>query len=284
MFEISTQHLHLKLQTENGQLQLLTLSTPDNNSWLHPGHPAELFTCHIDGQRLSVVNLKFENAREENNGIRRMVYSFIGEPVSVEYFLQYYEGSGILEGWPVIRNISSYPIQVERIDSIAFHLTFEQAELFSFTGDWGSEFEPHHPFLTEKTILESGTGRSSKGNHPWFAMTRQDGQVLSGSVGWSGNWIFRFEPDQNGGFQLSGGLNDWGFGKTLNSGETIQGAPIILALGNSLDHVSQQLARVGRKYWYPANELSSALPLEWNHWWSYENVEINETVFLQNVE
>jgi alpha-galactosidase len=47
--------------------------------------------------------------------------------------------------------------------------------------------------------------------------------------------------------------------------------------------VSQQYARVGRKHWYPRNSLSARLPVEWNHWWPYEDAEINQAVFTKNV-
>jgi alpha-galactosidase len=41
---------------------------------------------------------------------------------------------------------------------------------------------------------------------------------------------------------------------------------------------------VGRRYWHPHNALSSLPPVEWNHWWSYEDVDINEQVFAQNMQ
>ena len=53
---------------------------------------------------------------------------------------------------------------------------------------------------------------------------------------------------------------------------------------NNLDDIAQQYAHVGRQYWYPRNQLSTSLPVEWNHWWSYEDADINEAVFLANAE
>jgi alpha-galactosidase len=282
--EISNQYLKLNMTVEAGHVQLLSLSPANGPPWLPPKPGSELFACQVDSQRLSPANLSLVRAREEKDGIHRLILTFQGETVQVEYSLLHYDSSAILEGWPVIRNISQQPVNVQRIDSLSLQLSFEQAELLSFTGDWGSEFEPRQIVLNQKTVLESRTGRSSKGNHPWFALIRQDGQVLSGSVAWSANWIFRFEPVQDSVIHLSGGVSDWEFGRILAPGETIQGAPVLLTLGQDLDQVSQQLARIGRKYWYPANKLSSSLPVEWNHWWSYEDVEINEAVFLQNVD
>ncbi len=108
--------------------------------------------------------------------------------------------------------------------------------------------------------------------------------MLSGSLAWSGNWTFRFEPLPDGGYSLSGGLHDWEFAKDLLPGQTMETPHAILVLGDRLDAVAQQYAQVGRRYWYPRNALSASLPVEWNHWFSYEDIRINETVFRANVQ
>jgi alpha-galactosidase len=51
-----------------------------------------------------------------------------------------------------------------------------------------------------------------------------------------------------------------------------------------LNTVSKQYARVGRQHWYPRTALGERLPVEWNHWWSYEDHQIDEQVFRANVD
>jgi alpha-galactosidase len=284
MTEHSSQQLNLQFHEDGQQLRLVNLSYA-GHPWLHPAQPSELFACHVDGKRLSNIDLRFIRTQTSNeHGIQKSILLFEGEDVQIEYHLFQYTDASLVECWTVITNRTQFAIHVERIDSLSVNLPSDSIELFSFTGDWGSEFEPHSTQLDESTVLQSRSGRSSKGNHPWFALTAADGQILSASVAWSANWIFRFEPLPGGGFRLTGGINDWEFGKTLEPGESVQGAPVILALGPDLNFISQQYARVGRKYWYPKNELASMLPVEWNHWWPYEDAEINETIFMQNVE
>jgi alpha-galactosidase len=82
---------------------------------------------------------------------------------------------------------------------------------------------------------------------------------------------------------LSGGLQDWNFCKALQAGESLATPHMILALGHDLNMISRQYAQVGRRYWYPHNALCEELPVEWNHWWSYEDIDINENVFRENV-
>ena len=61
---------------------------------------------------------------------------------------------------------------------------------------------------------------------------------------------------------------------------------VAVALGNDrdLNSVSIQYARAGRTHWYPHNRLADQIPVEWNHWWSYEDHSINEDVFRANVD
>jgi alpha-galactosidase len=52
----------------------------------------------------------------------------------------------------------------------------------------------------------------------------------------------------------------------------------------SLDDNAAAYAAVGRSHWYPKNTLSTALPVEWNHWWTYEDRAITEQTFCANVD
>ena len=171
-----------------------------------------------------------------------------------------------------------------RIDSFTLDIPAAQYDLLYFTSDWGSEFEPVQMRLAGAVTLETRFGRSSKGQHPYFALSQGDASILSGAVAWSGNWTFRFEPLSDGGYRLSGGLHDWNFFKDLAPGATMESPPVVLAIGSDLNAASQQYASVGRRYWYPRNALSALAPVEWNHWWSYEDNFINESVFMRNTD
>ena len=200
----------------------------------------------------------------------------------IEQHLMVYAGEALIELWPVIRNTGAAPQPIERVDTVALSLAAPQAELLAYTATWGAEFEPQRHTLDQPVVLEARSGRSSHGHHPWFALFAQGQQVLTGAVAWSGNWVMRFEP-LPGGCALTGGLHDWEFGKTLAPGDTLTGAPVVLALGDNLNHAAQAFARVGRAHWYPAGTVADRLPTEWNHWWPYEDVDINEAAFAANV-
>jgi len=97
------------------------------------------------------------------------------------------------EAWIVVRNTGSEPITISRIDSATVLLPKHADDLLYFTGSWGLEFESVREKLNGPKVLETRAGRSSQGQHPWFALSGE-GYTFSAAPAWSGNWIFRFEP------------------------------------------------------------------------------------------
>lgn len=289
--DLSTSKLSFCLQPEDQRLILKRFCWHAEHlqpclSWLHEDCPSGLFAVYVNGIRYGALDMSFTGVHERHfePGFRQTVLSFQGSGFEVNYLVNGYEDTALIEMWLELRNSGTHPFRVERLDSFSINLPSDEYQLLSFTGDWGSEFEPQQIDLTDRVILESRAGRSSKGSHPWFALIRGGQQFLSGSVAWSGNWIFRFEPLEAQGYQISGGLHEWNFYKMLLPGEALESPPVVLVLGDSLNTVSQQYARVGRRFWYPRNKLSASLPVEWNHWWSYEDFNLNERVFSQNAE
>ncbi len=281
--DLSNGSVDLRLSVDAGRLHLDQLAA-GGLAWLHPTFPAELFAVTVDGRRMEAANFVVDDVRDEHaDGVRQVTLFLREGEISVEAHVKVYDGAAVVEVWQTVRNVGRAPIRVTRLDSLSLHLPAGERDLLSYTGNWGSEFEPQHRPLSGDVILESRSGRSSKGNHPWFALTGADGRVLSAAVAWSGNWALRFESLADGGHRLCGGLHDWEFYKDLQPGESVESAPVVLVLGENLNTVSQQYARVGRAHWYPRNEFSARVPVEWNHWWSYEDAEINADVFARNV-
>lgn len=258
-------------------------------SWLSSGASA-LFRVDANNQPLTArspgVTLHGVVA---NNGVAHLIdLRFVAAEHGLEIIQHYaiYPGTRLFETWQTIRNIGTTPTQITRLDSLALDLAPDAYETMFYTSDWGSEFEGVRMPTFDVPLLETRHGRSSKGQHPWFALFRPDGGILSASVAWSGNWVFRFEPTDAGGVSLCGGMHDWEFSHELAPGATIDSPPVAVVLGerDDLNTVSTHYARVGRAHWYPDNPRARQLPVEWNHWWPYEDQRIDEQVFRANVD
>ncbi|MBE0695760.1 MAG: alpha-galactosidase [Anaerolineaceae bacterium] len=279
--------LHFQLNATGSRIALSHFGINDT-SWLSPLAPSRLFAVEVAGKQFDATNLEFVELanRPAPGGVRHTVASFCGPGFTLEQNFLEYDSTALIETWPTIRCTGPKPCLVTRLDSFSLNIPHDTYKLLTYKSGWGNEFELCSEILAENGHLrvESDAGRSSRLFHPWFALQRGSGDLLSGSVAWSGNWIFRFEPLERGGFCASGGLLDRGFEKVLQPADSLEAPPVVLVLGSDLNQVSQQYAAVGRSHWYPNNTLSRLLPVEWNHWWPYEDAEISEEVFLANLE
>lgn len=284
---LSSGAFNLIYDSNEGRLRLNQFGIGDY-SWITAEGSSGIFGIYADTdnqRQWDAINLSFKGWKvdESQAGAQHWIAYFEGEYATVDHHIVVYNDSALTEQWQVIK-ATSQDLLIGRLDSYCIDITRSDCELVHFNSDWGQEFESVRTLLNGEVKIETHKGRSSKSQHPWFALVAENGQVLSGSVAWSGNWVCRFEPLLNGGYRLSGGLHEWEFATALAMGQSLETPHVILVVGRDLNHISQQYARVGRQHWYPHNALSDTLPVEWNHWWSYEDVDINEEVFLKNVE
>lgn len=288
MIDLSHALLEFRLDTA-GRLALRELGLP-GDAWALPD--SGLFRADLNGMPVDAntpdLLVRAVALTEDAPGARHATITLAHEATGalLEYHVVVYADYAALESWVVVRNQGARPLRVTRLDSFALHLAPGDYDLRSFTGDWGCEFEPQHTPLSGEVVLESRSGRSSRGNLPWFGLGRAGHAQLAGAVAWSGNWAVRVTPRAAGGYTLCGGLHDWEFAIELAPGASAEAPPAALALaaGNDLDALATQFGALGRRYWYPRNELADSLPVEWNHWWSYEDRTLDEATFRANVD
>jgi alpha-galactosidase len=280
--DLSTGQLDFNFEALDGQLKLMCCGKGSN--WLSAKSLSAIFELVIDEITYQAANLKYVSTALDTSepGVEHYAFNFEGPGFTVQQHIKVYANTDLIELWPVVTANGGRAVKLGRVDSFSFDLAAADYRLMSYSGAWGAEFEPREIALVEAVALQSRTGRSSQGDHPWFALFRGQEEVFSGAVVWSGNWILRFDPFEDG-LRVCGGLNDWEFFRELAPGENFEAPAVVLVLGKDLNAVSQDYARVGRKHWYPRNTLSASLPVEWNHWWCYEDVDIHEDIFRRNV-
>ncbi len=278
-FTLETARMVVSFEVVDGHLRLRQIRA-DGRDWLGD-RQSGMFAIYVGDQRYDAGDLVVDDYTvEAADGVQRLVALLSGHGLHVEHHVCVYEDTALIEQWQVIR--TDAPLSVTRVDSVVLTITGGGYDLLHFESDWGQEFEPARAALSEAITLETRLGRASKGQHPYFALFG-DGGVIAGAVAWSGNWCVRFEP-LDAGVRISSGLHDWAFETVLSAGDRLETPRVIFAFGDSLDDTAQQFARVGRRWWIPHNDLSRALPVEWNHWWSYEDVDLDEAVFRANVK
>ena len=144
-----------------------------------------------------------------------------------------------------------------------------------FTSAWGLEFEPALLPVDEPSTWGVTSGRSSNGALPWLALETADGCVVI-TVHWSGNWRFDLQPYDNG-LQVRIGLVDEGQQLHVDAGGIARLPEVSVATGANRNAASAALVRLLLER---APSANVGLLTEWNHWWPYEDAEINEDTFL----
>lgn len=149
-----------------------------------------------------------------------------------------------------------------------------------FTSDWGDEFTPQQAPVTGRLELRQVTGRSSKGLHPWLCLEHDDGSAVVVSPAWSGNWRIDVEPT-DGGLRVLSGISPWEFSRTVRPGREFRAPSVYVAWAGSRTDATAGLAAAFSQWVAPRTPV---VPLTWNHWWSYEDQEIDAAAFLRDVE
>ncbi len=148
-----------------------------------------------------------------------------------------------------------------------------------FTSDWGDEFTPQQRTINESISLGITSGRSSKGMHPWVCL-ESDGQSVVVSPAWSGNWRIDIEPTAEGGVRVRAGISPWRFERVVTPGRPFRAPTVYVASAATRADATAGLAAAVSRWVAPR---TPDVPLTWNHWWPYEDQEINADTFLSDV-
>lgn len=186
-------------------------------------------------------------------------------------------GPGVSELTLRVHNTSAHALHVRELTAGRLQLAPAEWTASWFASAWGAEFQPLSAAVDDGFALEVRSGRSSHGAHPWLALTSDLGAVVVVPA-WSGNW--RISVDAGG--RVAAGVEPWRAGLRLQGGETIDVPSVVVAVGEDVDGASVALQRAVRDGWLARSVAADAAPTEWNHWWPYEDVDVDERVIDAN--
>ena len=196
-------------------------------------------------------------------------------------------GQPVWELGLTLRNDGEHPITITRMDPLALD-TGPAWRTHGFRSAWGDEFRPLNGHAGHHLVLESRSGRSSHGMIPWLGLDRGgpgpgpaaglQPAALTVAPAYSGNWHIHAMA---GGF-ITAGISPWQFWVDLAPGESVTAPSVVLTVAETLDAASLALQRAVADDWMPRTEFTDSAPVEWNHWWPYEDQEVDETVIAQN--
>ncbi|UJR32739.1 hypothetical protein I4U23_020198 [Adineta vaga] len=249
---------------------------------------------HADGN--PSLDLKYvrheQDTKKQPNGVT-LTSIYLQDPIyPFTVILNYkaYYDNDIIEQWTNIKHSETGVVRLEKYSSANLYLSLAHSYyLTHFHGDWAQEMKPEQIQLTAgiKTLDTKLGTRADLFQPPSFflAMNRpinhdaddeDQGEILAGTLAWSGNYQLQFEIDPLGNLRLLTGINPYASEYYLTAEQEFSTPSFLFTYSlNGLGTVSRNWHRWARKFRIPQGENDRLTLL--NNWEStYFN--FNETI------
>lgn len=149
-------------------------------------------------------------------------------PFYVDVVFMAHQSSNVIENFVRIRHQEQGPVVVSKAASVNLSMTAERYFLTHYYGEWSQEMtEMEEELQLGVKTVESHKGvRTSTSEHPTFFLsvnapaTETEGEVVLGSLAWSGNYKLQFQYDAVNRVYVQAGMNDFMSDYLLPANET----------------------------------------------------------------
>lgn len=156
-----------------------------------------------------------------------------------------YPKENVIKTWSEISHSEKSPVTLSNYASAMLY--FDEAEYYltEFSSDWAREAQMSSQQLQfGKKVVDTKLGsRAAMLTHPFFEVgingevKENSGEVLMGTLGWTGNFRFTFEVDNVGNLRVIPGINPYASNYELKANEVFTTPEFIFTL--SYDGTSQ---------------------------------------------
>jgi len=178
-------------------------------------------------------------------------------PFFVDLCIRVYAETDVFETWLEVRHDEAGPVLLRDFASSALAFGTGSFWLTQFRGDWADEANMvEEPLTYGVKVLDSKLGvRAQQFRHPWFLLAKDEeasedsGEVVGGSLAWSGSYAFRFEIDELGSLRAFCGMNPFNSEYLLPASETFRTPAMVWGWsGSGTGTLSRNLQRWSRKH------------------------------------
>lgn len=178
-------------------------------------------------------------------------------PVEVTLHYVAYPRENVIKTWSDIRHEEKNPIVLSTYASTMLYFSRPAYYLTEFSGDWAKEAQMScQPLQFGKKVLDTKLGsRAAMHTHPFFVVgldqpaQERQGEVLMGTLAWTGNFRFTFEVDNVGNLRVIPGINPYASAYKLKRNETFTTPEFIFTLSTEgMGQGSRDLQAWARNY------------------------------------
>ena len=218
-----------------------------------------LHVNHPDGNSSTILKYVSHKQSTRPDGAKETVITMTDDkyPTTVDLHVIAYPAENVFKTYTEIKNNDRKPVELERYASGMLHFNRDKYFLTQYNGDWFSEARPAETELKfgKKEIDTKLGARANMFVSPFFQLAfdqpaqENAGDVMVGTIGWTGNFRFTFEVDQMGSLRVIPGINPYFSAYTLKPGETFTTPEFYFTLaGNGLGEASRNFHNWARKY------------------------------------
>jgi alpha-galactosidase len=172
------------------------------------------------------------------------------------HFTAYYQ-EDVLKTWTEIRHQEKKPVVLSNYASAMLHFDARNYWLTQFHGDWAEEAQMQESQLTSGIkVIDTKLGtRADWYQTPTFFVglgqpaAETTGELLAGTLAWTGNFRFAFELDHQNSLRISAGINPYASEYPLPAGQPFVTPEFIFTYSTQgKGQASRNLHRWARQY------------------------------------
>ena len=217
-----------------------------------------LHITRSDGNPSTLLKYKRHETKACDGGTETVIY--LADPVYADEVAMHfvaYAKEDVFKAWTEIFNREKSAITLEKYASSMLHMYAPKYYLTQYNGDWATEAGSHTQELYfGKKVIDTKLGaRADMFCQPFFQLslgskaTEREGEVLVGTLAWTGNFRFTFEVDNLGGLRVISGINPYASQYTVAKNKSFRTPEFIFTLSQSgTGHASRNLHDWARKY------------------------------------
>jgi alpha-galactosidase len=161
-------------------------------------------------------------------------------PVEVTLHFKAYAAQDVVEEWVEIVHHEAKPVMLYNYASAMLHFDADHYWLTQFHGDWAEEMKMQDQELASGIkIIDSKLGsRAHMYQTPVFYLSiggksdENHGELIAGTLGWSGNFRFLFEVDEKNSLRVITGINPFASEYQLQPGQSFVTPSFIFTWSN----------------------------------------------------
>jgi alpha-galactosidase len=161
-------------------------------------------------------------------------------PVEVTLHFKAFLSEDVIEQWVDIVQKEAKPLTIFNYASSMLHFDARKYWLTQFHGDWAEEMKMQENELTSGIkILDTKLGtHAHMYQTPVFFLSlneksdENNGELIAGTLGWSGNFQFVFEIDEKGSLRIISGINPFASEYSVQPGKAFKTPSFIFTYSN----------------------------------------------------